>query len=34
LRDGGLPINTHVLFAGEVMEQVSRIAAMQAPQAR
>jgi hypothetical protein len=34
LRDGGLPINTHVLFAGEVMEQVSRIAAVQASQAR
>ena len=24
LHDGGLPINTHVLFAGQVMEQVSR----------
>ena len=34
LRDGGLPINTHVLFAGQVMQQVSRIAAMQARQAR
>lgn len=30
LRDGGLPIDTHVLFAGQVMEQVSRIAAAQA----
>ena len=30
LRDGGLPVNTHVLFAGQVMEQVARIAAMQA----
>lgn len=29
LRDGGLPMNTHVLFAGEVMQQVTRIAAMQ-----
>jgi uncharacterized protein (TIGR02117 family) len=30
LRDGGLPINTHVLFAGQVMRQVARIAAVQA----
>jgi hypothetical protein len=30
LRDAGLPMNTHVLFAGEVMQQVSRIAAKQA----
>jgi uncharacterized protein (TIGR02117 family) len=30
LRDGGLPINTHVLFASQVMQQVSRIAALQA----
>lgn len=30
LRDGGLPVNTHVLFAGQVMQQVVRIAAMQA----
>ena len=30
LRDGGLPMNTHVLFAGQVMQQVSRIAEMQA----
>jgi len=29
LRDGGLPMNTHVLFAGQVMQQVSRIAEMQ-----
>ncbi len=29
LRDGGVPMNTHVLFAGQVMQQVSRIAAMQ-----
>jgi hypothetical protein len=30
LRDGGLPMNTHVLFAGEVMQQAMRIAARQA----
>jgi uncharacterized protein (TIGR02117 family) len=30
LHDGGLPINTQVLFAGQVMQQVSRIAALQA----
>ena len=30
LRDGGYPMNTHVLFAGQVMQQVARIAAMQA----
>ena len=30
LREGGLPMNTHVLFADQVMQQVSRIAAMQA----
>jgi uncharacterized protein (TIGR02117 family) len=30
LREGGLPMNTHVLFAGQVMQQVTRIAAMQA----
>ena len=30
LHDGGLPMNTQVLFAGQVMQQVSRIAAMQA----
>ena len=29
LRDGGLPMQTHVLFAGQVMQQVARIAAMQ-----
>ncbi len=29
LRDGGLPMNTHVLFAGQVMRQVSQIAEMQ-----
>ena len=30
LRDAGIPVDTHVLFAGQVMQQVSRIAAMQA----
>ena len=30
LRDGGIPINTHVLFAREVMQQVAQIAAVQA----
>jgi uncharacterized protein (TIGR02117 family) len=30
LRDAGYPMNTHVLFAGQVMQQVARIAAMQA----
>lgn len=30
LRDAGLPMNTHVLLAGEVMQQVARIAAKQA----
>ncbi len=30
LHDGGLPMNTQVLFAGQVMQQVSRIAALQA----
>jgi uncharacterized protein (TIGR02117 family) len=30
LRDGGVPMNTRVLFAGEVMQQVARIAAIQA----
>jgi hypothetical protein len=30
LRDAGLPMNTHVLLADEVMQQVSRIAAKQA----
>jgi uncharacterized protein (TIGR02117 family) len=30
LREGGLPMNTHVLFADQVMQQVARIAAMQA----
>lgn len=30
LRGAGLPVNTHVLFAGQVMRQVVRIAAMQA----
>ena len=30
LRDGGVPINTHVLFAREVMQQVMQSAAMQA----
>jgi uncharacterized protein (TIGR02117 family) len=30
LRDAGLPMNTHVLFASQVMQQVSRIAAIQA----
>jgi hypothetical protein len=34
LRDGGLPINTHVLFADQVMDQVARIAAVQARQPR
>ncbi len=29
LRDGGFPINTHVLFADQVMQQVTQIAAMQ-----
>ncbi|MGC1407480.1 MAG: DUF2459 domain-containing protein [Acetobacteraceae bacterium] len=29
LRDGGLPMDTHVLFAGQVMRQVSQIAEMQ-----
>ena len=30
LREGGLPMDTHVLFADQVMRQVTRIAAMQA----
>ena len=30
LREGGLPMNTHVLFADQVMQQVARIAATQA----
>jgi hypothetical protein len=31
LRDGGLPVNPHgVLFAGQLMQQVAQIAAMQA----
>jgi len=30
LRDAGVPVDTHVLFAGQVMRQVSRIAALQA----
>lgn len=30
LRDAGFPINTQVLFAGQVMHQVSQIAAIQA----
>jgi Protein of unknown function (DUF2459) len=30
LRDGGLPIDTRVLFADQVMEQAARIAAVQA----
>jgi uncharacterized protein (TIGR02117 family) len=30
LRDAGYPMNTHVLFAGQVMQQVAWIAAMQA----
>ena len=30
LRDGGYPMNTHVLFAGQVIQQVARIAAIQA----
>ena len=30
LRDAGLPMNTHVLLADEVMQQVARIAAKQA----
>jgi uncharacterized protein (TIGR02117 family) len=34
LRDGGLPVNPHVLFAGQVIQQVTRIAAMQALPAR
>jgi hypothetical protein len=34
LRDGGLPMQTHVLFAGQVMQQVARIAAMQAQSAK
>ncbi len=34
LRDGGLPINTRVLFADQVMDQVVRIAVVQASQAR
>jgi hypothetical protein len=29
LRQGGLPMNTHVLFADQVIQQVARIAAMQ-----
>lgn len=31
LHDAGLPVNTHVLFAGEVMQQARQIAARQAP---
>ncbi len=34
LRDGGFPIDTHILFASQVMQQVERIAAMQAQQAQ
>jgi uncharacterized protein (TIGR02117 family) len=35
LRDGGLPVDPHgVLFAGQVMQQVMRIAAIQAPRNR
>ena len=30
LRDAGIPVDTHVLFAGQVMRQVARIAATQA----
>jgi len=30
LRDAGVSVDTHVLFAGQVMRQVSRIAALQA----
>jgi uncharacterized protein (TIGR02117 family) len=30
LREGGLPMNTHVLFADQVMQQVEQIAIMQA----
>ena len=30
LRDAGLPMNMHLLLAGEVMQQVARIAAKQA----
>jgi uncharacterized protein (TIGR02117 family) len=30
LRDGGIPVDTHVLFVGQVMQQVARIAARQA----
>ena len=30
LHDGGLPVNTHVLFAGQAMEEATRIAIIQA----
>jgi uncharacterized protein (TIGR02117 family) len=30
LRDAGIPVDTHVLFAGQVMRQVARLAAAQA----